>query len=465
MDLTLVDAALYLDTCDTRLPFRFGMHTLTRAPLALLIVEVQAGGQQIQGCASDLLVPKWFEKNAAKSPADDVRALVDSATRAIEGTKGSTGTAFDLWHQAYLQGTDGIDKQAADRLVHGYGSTLIERALIDAACRLARMPFHEALRGDVLGLDLARLDPEVKQWRPDALGTPAGTITLRHTVGMLDVLREADLDERLNDGLPESLEADIDAYGLHCFKLKCCGNVDTDIDRLCAIAELLRAKVGDTARITIDGNEQFHDMHGVKLVMDGLGSSEVGTWLLHHLLLIEQPLPRTCTFDTARTRGIDGLGAPVIIDEADGAIDSLPDAAALGYGGTSVKNCKGVFRALLNRARCDLSNGTLFQSAEDLTNLPMIALQQDLCTISTLGIDHVERNGHHYFRGLQHLPTADIEAAAAHHGDLYRNDCLHVHNGELNIASVHCNGYGYAPSPNVDSRTRADDWTWPSEQA
>ena len=78
MDLTLVDAALYLDTCDTRLPFRFGMHTLTRAPLALLHLTVEVDGQTLHGCSSDLLVPKWFEKDAAKTPAQDVAVLIDS---------------------------------------------------------------------------------------------------------------------------------------------------------------------------------------------------------------------------------------------------------------------------------------------------------------------------------------------------------------------------------------------------
>ena len=66
----------------------------------------------------------------------------------------------------------------------------------------------------------------------------------------------------------------------------------------------------------------------------------------------------------------------------------------------SVKNCKGVFRALLSRGLCELADDGSFQSAEDLTNLPVLALQQDLATIAALGLPHVERNGHHYFKGL-----------------------------------------------------------------
>ena len=39
-------------------------------------------------------------------------------------------------------------------------------------------------------------------------------------------------------------------------------------------------------------------------------------------------------------------------------------------------------------------------TSEDLSNIGPIALMQDLAVIGTLGINHTERNGHHYFKGL-----------------------------------------------------------------
>ena len=138
--------------------------------------------------------------------------------------------------------------------------------------------------------------------------------------------------------------------------------------------------------------------------------------------------------------------APVLIDEADDRLDAFPRAVELGYRGVSVKNCKGVFRALINRGRCDLSREKLFQSAEDLTNLPVVALQQDLATIAALGLQHVERNGHHYFRGLDHLPAAVASDALAAHPDLYTRDdhgvVLRIEGGRLQIGSLQQTGYG-----------------------
>ena len=114
-----------------------------------------------------------------------------------------------------------------------------------------------------------------------------------------------------------------------------------------------------------------------------------------------------------------------------------------------MKNCKGVFRAFLNRglvcARSDELE--LFQSAEDLTNLPVIALQQDLVTHAVLGLEHVERNGHHYFRGLDHLPEPEIVAALTDHADLYEvRDGLpqvRIDGGCIELGSLHGPGYGH----------------------
>jgi len=49
---------------------------------------------------------------------------------------------------------------------------------------------------------------------------PAQAIEARHTVGMVDAISAADLAEPVNDGLPETLEDVVGAYGHRYFKLK-----------------------------------------------------------------------------------------------------------------------------------------------------------------------------------------------------------------------------------------------------
>src|SRR5262249_17930380 len=100
---------------------------------------------------------------------------------------------------------------------------------------------------------------------------------------------------------------------------------------------------------------------------------------------------------------------PLIIDESDGEVESLPQALELGYAGTSYKNCKGIFKGLANacllaQRRRQQPTQSAILSGEDLVNIGPVALLQDLTACATLGIASVERNGHHYFAGLSMFP-------------------------------------------------------------
>ncbi len=105
-----------------------------------------------------------------------------------------------------------------------------------------------------------------------------------------------------------------------------------------------------------------------------------------------------------------------------------------------MKACKGVFRALLNRARID-ADGEGLQSAEDLTNLPVLPLHHDLAVVASLGLPHVERNGHHYFRGQSHLTPDESEHLRTHHASLYHGTetgetLLTIQGGRLDLSSL-----------------------------
>jgi hypothetical protein len=85
-------------------------------------------------------------------------------------------------------------------------------------------------------------------------------------------------------------------------------------------------------------------------------------------------------------------------------------------------------------------------SGEDLTIQAGLALQQDLCLVSLMGITHVERNGHHYVDGMAALAPAEQQAFLDAHPDLYERSHgavrVRIHNGELAIGSL--GGIGFA---------------------
>ncbi|RMH12376.1 MAG: hypothetical protein D6695_06905 [Planctomycetota bacterium] len=372
-------------------------------------------------------------------------------------------SVFEHWCRIHRARVDPAPAGAG--LLRSLGVSLIERGMIDAACRLAGVPMHEALRQDLLGFRPGEVDESLESWRVSEFfaRAPLDRLTLRHTVGLADRLRETEVsaEERVGDGLPESLEADIRRYGLVHFKLKVVGDDEQVCERLSAVARVVRPGAGDAARFTLDGNEQFESMHELA---DSLARARAmdadAAWLLERVMWIEQPLPRGRSFDSIACDGITRLGVPCIIDEADDSIDAFVRAVERGYRGVSIKNCKGVFKALINAGRCALSEGRLFQSGEDLTNLPVVALQQDLTTMATIGIASVERNGHHYFAGMAHLSEADASEACTRHPDLYRDGLLQVRDGQISTASVvRARGFGYDGPVDVETWTPAERWS------
>ena len=87
------------------------------------------------------------------------------------------------------------------------------------------------------------------------------SIAARHTVGLVDPIVAADQapGTRVGDGLPETLEEVVAAYGQRCFKLKVGGDRQADIERLVRIAGVLDT-VPEGLRVTLDGNEQYDDV-------------------------------------------------------------------------------------------------------------------------------------------------------------------------------------------------------------
>jgi hypothetical protein len=146
----------------------------------------------------------------------------------------------------------------------------------------------------------------------------------------------------------------------------------------------------------------------------------------------------------------------VIIDESDDSLEAFPRARRLGYTGVSSRTCKGIYKSILNAARCRLWNreeGTdrYFMSGEDLTVQAGLSLQQDLALASLLGLGHVERNGHHYVNGMAGLPEDEQQEFLKKHGDLYEHSHgatrVKIRDGMLQTGSLDCPGYASRAMP------------------
>ncbi len=446
-----------------RLPFRFGVATLREAREAVIRVRIETtAGDDAWGSAAELLAPKWFDKNMALSNEENMEQLRRSLRSACTLYKqADSATAFGLFASQYEAQIGFCAEQNLNSLIACYGPALLDRAVLDGLCRLTGTSFYEAIQRNLVGLKQTSFAKVANDFDFGAFLTsltPRRRIQARHTVGLVDPITAADqsADERVNDGLPETLEEVIEAYGHRTFKIKVSGDIEADLQRLTAIGAVLDRMAGDY-KVSLDGNEQYDSVGEVLALWQAMAEAPALSDFRAAILYIEQPIKR----HAAATADMRPLAAhrPVIIDESDAHFDAFPKARTLGYTGVSSKTCKGIYRSLVNLARCRAwtaeDGGAYFLSGEDLTTQPGVSVQQDLALVSLLGLTHVERNGHHYVRGMTGCSAAEQAAFLAGHPDLYRQlgdtVALRIENGELQIGSLACKGFAIAAEPDWSS--------------
>lgn len=464
--VTVQAVELYERPVHMRLPFRFGVVTLTQCPQAFVRVRIAtADGRSTWGAAAELMAPKWFDKNLQLSNEDNFDQLRRSMVAARDAYLSQRGprTAFDHFADHYAALIEAGAASGLNPLIACYGPALLDRAMLDALCRAEGLSFYDAVRRNRPGID-ARLCADLADFDLGAFLnglSPAPGIALRHTVGLVDPITAADVTTRLNDGLPETLEDVVASTGCRYYKLKVSGAADADIDRLSRIAGVL-AGVADCV-VTLDGNEQFADAATAAAFWQRVQATPALERLARQTLYIEQPLPRAIALQSD-VRPLAEM-RPVLIDESDGTLDAFPQALACGYTGVSSKDCKGIYRSLLNAARCAQLNANAvaqrrpaqyFMSAEDLTTQAGLAVQQDLALVNLIGLTHVERNGHHYVDGFagQGADRKEAQGFLAAQPGLYESVDDHVrlavHGGMLDLRSLAAPGFAAAAQP---------DWT------
>ncbi len=420
------EVRLYERDVRLRMPFRFGVVTLTEAPQCFVRARIElADGSSHWGAAAEVMAPKWFDKNLALTNDDNFDQLRLALTLAAEAyTAPAARTAFGHFAAHYDGQMSAGAAHGLNPLTAGFGPAQIDCAVLDALCRGLGCSFYEAMRTNLAGIDPALLTGRL----PDLAGfdmprflsglAPAVSIAARHTVGLVDII--AGHPGQVNDGLPESLEEVVATYGNTVFKLKVGGDIGADIARLAEIAAVLDG-IDAPYHVSLDGNEQYDDLDALLELWHRMQASPRLNRLVAGILFIEQPINRAHALD----KDVSALSRikPVIIDESDEDLSAFPRARALGYAGVSSKCCKGLYKSILNAARCAMWNaeggGPYFMTGEDLTTQVGLGVQQDLALVNLLGITHVERNGHHYVNGMAGLPQNEQDAFLAAHPDLY----------------------------------------------
>jgi hypothetical protein len=471
--VAVADTGLHVLDMDLRMPFSFGTATVTQQPHLFASVDLDVDTETVRGVAADGLSPVWFLK---QTPFEEgLQRLFEVIRAACRHARALAPqeTVFDLWHALSERQRAWADEQDPP-LLWGFGVSLVERAAIDAFCRARGTTFADAIREGTLGTRLGAFTDDLAGRAPADLlpAEPSRSLAVRHTVGLADPLTDADLGPDVpRDGLPRTLTEYVRADGLDRFKVKIEGDPDADLARLERIATVLEREVEGPYAVSLDANESFADASAFRAFWEQVASTPDLDRFRESVLFVEQPLPRGRALDPEATEPLAewARGPPVIIDESDDRIGRLSETLERGYDGTSHKNVKGVFKgiaaACLLAHRNQIESGECVLSGEDASNVGPVALLQDSAVVGTLGLDHAERNGHHYFRGLSALPADLQDRVLDAHGDLYARHAdgfptVDVTGGRVEIGSTVDAPFGYALDLDPTRFTPLAEWTF-----
>ena len=298
-------------------------------------------------------------------------------------------------------------------LVANYGPALIDRALLDALCRATGQSFAAVVRANQIGLAPGELCPDLAGFD---LGAFLGRAAARVDDPGPPHRRPGRPDPRRRRRRPVSTTACPRRWRRSSRPTASAGSssrwpaTSRPTSSACAASPRCSTRIAGGYHATLDGNEQYRDVDGVIALWQRMRAEPRLARLCDSVVFIEQPIQR----GAALAHDVTALSTlkPVIIDESDDSLDAFVTARDLGYRGVSSKTCKGLYKSILNAARCRHWNrqagaARFLMSAEDLTIQAGLALQQDLALVSLLGITHVERNGHHYVNGMADLPAAE----------------------------------------------------------
>jgi hypothetical protein len=217
---------------------------------------------------------------------------------------------------------------------------------------------------------------------------------LYHLVGSLDPLSTDDLNRRVGDGLPETLEDWIKLQQLTHLKIKLTGKeLDADVGRVVEIDRIaMRAAPGKIFSYSLDFNEACDNEDYVIDFLERLERlSREAIGKLHY---IEQPMLRELRQRKEVTMHRVSRLKPVVIDESLTDLEMLKFAKQQGYSGVALKACKGISDSLLFAAAAKMYGMKIY--VQDLTCVGGSFLTSASLASRISGVNAVEGNGRQY---------------------------------------------------------------------
>src|SRR5436305_405333 len=445
-DIRITDVKTDTERIAYRSPIKFGGRVVTDAVLLNVHMQVETrGGRRGGGLGSMPMGNVWAWPSNAVSTQHSLDAMLTFANdfAGYISTYRSYGHPLDITRELAEEHA----RIAADvrtqfnlaepmpKLAELVAASPFEAAIHDAYGKTLGENSYNLLGPDFVHHDLAHyLTPQFAGEYLDryTLRQPKAKMPLYHLVGALDPLVDSDINQRLNDGLPETLGEWIVMDGLTHLKIKLNGDdLPWDVERVVGVERVAgeaQASVGRTTwHYSLDFNEKCA---GVDYLLDFLRQvAERSPQALSRVHYIEQPTHRDLKKHPENKMHMAAAIKPVVIDESLVDLESLQLAREQGYSGVALKACKGHTEALLMGAAAQKYG--MFLCVQDLSCPGYSFLHSASIAARIPTIAAIEGNSRQY-----------CPAGNRTWGELYPS-MFHITDGTVGTGALTGNGLGF----------------------
>jgi L-alanine-DL-glutamate epimerase-like enolase superfamily enzyme len=445
-DIRITSVATETERIGYRSPIKFGGRVVTDAVLANVTIEVETtGGRRGRGFGSMPMGNVWAWPSNVVTPPQSLEAMlafVERFTGVVRDYRG-IGHPLDITRELAAEhgrvAADAVKElglaEAMPPLAELVAASPFEAAIHDAYGKTLGANSYNLLGPEFVHHDLAHyLTPEFAGEYLDryTLRQPKAKMPLYHLVGALDALVDSDINQRLNDGLPETLGEWIVMDGLTHLKIKLNGDdLPWDVQRVVGVervaAEAQAAQGVTQWHYSLDFNEKCAS---VDYLLDFLRKlEEQAPAALARVHYIEQPTHRDLKKHPENKMHKAAAIKPVVIDESLIDLESLQLAREQGYSGVALKACKGQTEALLMGAAAQKYG--MFLCVQDLSCPGYSFLHSASIAARLPTIVAIEGNGRQY-----------CPAGNRTWGELYPS-MFHITDGTVGTGVLTGNGLGF----------------------
>lgn len=303
-------------------------------------------------------------------------------------------------------------------------ASAFDAALHDGYGKVHQLNCYHTYGPDFLKHDLGHyLGPDFKGESLDRYlrREPQPRMPLYHLIGALDPLEDAEVKQRLDDGMPETLPEWIQFNGLTHLKIKLNGdNLDWDVDRVVRVdritSQAQAARGMKQWKYSLDFNERCPNVDYLMGFLEQVKAKALAGF--ERIQYIEQPTARDLKANRQNVMHQAAKIRPVVIDESLVDLESLLLAREMGYTGAAFKACKGQSQTLLLAAAAQKFG--MFLCVQDLTCPGASLIHSAGLAAHIPGVAAIESNARQYvpaanrpwedrFPGMFHITDGTLQ--------------------------------------------------------